>query len=144
MFFDWQNSWSPSSPPCTGSGLSQAAGFQAGGVSILLSNTSISQGSANGTTLGAASISGAHTGTPTWSLTDGTGTFQINSSTGVVTVLSNTDLASPGTIAITISASGVSPAPPSAHFTISVVASASPSLDFSQVSNSQYIPEFVP
>ena len=87
---------------------------------IVLSNTSIAQGSANGTTLGTASIAGHTTGTAAWSLTDGTGTFQINSATGVVTVLSNTDLASPGTISISISVSGLTPAVSTAHFTINV------------------------
>lgn len=90
------------------------------GDSIALSNTSIPQGSANGTALGTASIVGPSTGTPAWSLTDVSGTFQINSATGAVTVLSNTDLASPGTIPITISVSGVTPTVPPAHFNVTV------------------------
>src|SRR6185437_954178 len=93
------------------------------GDSIALSSTSIPQGSANGTTLGTASIVGPSTGTPVWSLTDTTGTFQINSSTGVVTVLSNTDLASPGTIPISISVSGVTPAVGATPFNIAVTIS---------------------
>lgn len=108
------------------------------GDSIALSNTSIPQGSANGTTLGTASIVGPFTGTPAWSLSDGTGTFQINSVTGVVTVLNNTDLASPGTIPFTISVSGVSPTVPGAQFTVNITSTAGPSLDFSQAANSQY------
>lgn len=88
---------------------------------IALGSSSIPVGSANGTVLGTAFTYGA-TGTPTWSLTDATGTFQINSSTGVVSVLSNTDLAAPGTIAITISVSGLTPVVASATFNISVTA----------------------
>lgn len=89
---------------------------------ILLSNTLIPVGSANGTVLGTASIAGPVTGTPSWSITDATGTFTINSSTGVVTVLSNTDLSTPKTITITISVSGVTPSVASRHFGISVIA----------------------
>lgn len=101
---------------------SSATGGGGPGLRIALSNSTIAVGSANGTTLGTASITGGHvTGTPAWSLTDGTGTFQINSVTGVVTVLSNTDLASPGTIPITVSVSGVTPTVPTGHFNILVV-----------------------
>ena len=59
---------------------------------IALSATTILAGSANGTTLGTASLLGTHTGTPVWAISDPSGTFTINSSTGVVTVLSNTAL----------------------------------------------------
>jgi|SRR6185437_7883216 len=93
------------------------------GDSISLSNASVPQGSANGTAVGTASISGAFTGTPAWSLTDGSGTFQINSSTGAVTVLSNTDLASPGSIPISLSVSGVTPTVPPANVNIAVTPS---------------------
>jgi hypothetical protein len=91
-----------------------------GGDSISLSNSSIPQGSANGTTLGTASIVGSYTGTPVWSLTDPSGTFQINSSTGVITVLSNTDLASPGSLPISISVSGVTPTVPTVPVNVTV------------------------
>ena len=90
-----------------------------GGIHIALSSTSIAAGSSNGTTLDTAAITGgATTGTPSWSLTDGTGTFEINSSTGVVTVLSNTDLTPGATFPITISVSGVAPTVSNAPFTI--------------------------
>lgn len=91
-----------------------------GGPTIVLSNTSIVAGSADGTTLGTVSISGTVTGTASWSLTDGTGTFQINSSTGIVTVLNNTDLTGGNTIPIVINVSGVTPTVSAGHFTINV------------------------
>lgn len=89
---------------------------------IALSNASIVEGSANGSALGTAAVAGTFTGTPAWSLTDTTGTFQINSSTGVVTVLSNTDLvhATHPSIPISISVSGVTPAPPTANLNVTV------------------------
>ena len=89
---------------------------------IALSATTIAAGSANGTTLGTASIVGTVTGTAAWSLTDVSGTFQINSSTGVVTVLSNTQLTAGNTLPITISVTGVTPTVSSAPFTITVTA----------------------
>lgn len=91
-----------------------------GGVSIALSATTIASGSANGTTLGTASLTGKFTGTATWAITDATGTFQINSSTGVVTVLSNTQLTAGNTIPITISETGTTPLPKNKTFVINV------------------------
>jgi hypothetical protein len=89
---------------------------------IALSATSIAEASANNTTLGTASIVGSFSGTASWSITDATGTFQINSSTGVVTVLDNTDLvnATHPTIPVTISVSGVTPAPAALAVNINV------------------------
>jgi hypothetical protein len=104
-------------------GFGELGSLAPSGDTIALSATSIPQGSADGTTLGTASIVGPYTGTPVWSLTDVSGTFEINSSTGVVTVLNNTDLASPGTLPISISVSGVTPNVPTAHFNVVVVAS---------------------
>lgn len=93
------------------------------GDSIVLSGSSIVEGSADGTVLGTASISGPFTGTAAWSLSDPTGTFEINSSTGVVTVLSNTDLvhATHPFIPIAVSVSGVTPAVPAANVSVSVL-----------------------
>lgn len=121
-----------------GAGFGRLGAMGASGAFIALSNASIPQGSADGTTLGTASIVGPHTGTPSWSLTDGTGTFEINSSTGVVTVLNNTDLASPGTIPISISVSGVSPSVPTGHFTVTVTSTGY--LLEANFSNPQYEP----
>jgi hypothetical protein len=89
---------------------------------LALSATSIAEASANNTTLGTASIVGSFSGTASWSITDATGTFQINSSTGVVTVLDNTDLvnATHPTIPVTISVSGVTPAPANLAVSIAV------------------------
>ena len=118
------------------------AGFGSGGgggIAIVLSNATIAVASANGTVLGTAAIVGPHSGTATWALTDVSGTFQINSSTGVVTVLSNTDLASPTTIPIVISVTGTTPLPAALHVTVAVVSTTSPELDFSKPGNSQYI-----
>ncbi len=112
-------------------------------ISIALSNTTIVEASPNGSTLGTASISGAFTGTASWSLIDALGVFQINASTGLVTVLDNTNLvfASHPTIPITISVSGTSPGVPTGAFTINVTSTSAftPSLDFSDPRNSQYI-----
>ena len=91
---------------------------------IALSATSILAGSANGTTLGTASLVGPHTGTAVWAITDPSGTFTISSTTGVVTVLSNTALTVGNTIPITISVSGVSPTVPAGNFVINVIGTA--------------------
>lgn len=114
------------------------------GNSIALSGSSIVENSANGTTLGTASISGASSGAPTWSLTDATGTFQINSSTGVVTVLSNTDLvhATHPTIPISISVSGVTPAPATVNINVNVTSAgvaAALAAIFSTASNEPWV-----
>ena len=94
------------------------------GVTISLSASQIVAGSSNGTTLGTLSIVGTVSGTASWSLTDASGTFQVNSSTGVITVLSNTDLTSGNNIPITVSATGTTPSPPSnTPFMISVTPS---------------------
>lgn len=105
---------------------------------IQLSATTIIAGSADGTTLGTATAPGT-TGTATWSLSDVSGTFQINSSTGVVTVLNNTDLTVGNTLPIVISVTGLTPVPGGGHFTITVVASCTTSLNFAQACNSQYL-----
>ena len=110
------------------SGIGRGVGDQSGIIipaklnRIALSSTSILAGSVNGTVLGTASLLGTHTGTPVWAITDATGTFTINSSTGVVTVLSNTQLTPGNTIPITISVSGVSPTVPNGNFVINVTA----------------------
>jgi hypothetical protein len=97
---------------------------------VALSNTSIVEMSANGTFLGSASIVGSFTGTPAWSLTDALGVFQINSSTGVVTVLNNTNLvnATHPTIPITISAAGTTPSTTPGNFNVSVTVAGGPGL----------------
>lgn len=109
------------------------------GDSVGLSATSILAGSANGTTLGTASIVGPFTGTPTWSLTDPSGTFQINSSTGVVTVLSNTQLTGGNTLPITISVSGTTPVPVAGHFVVTVTASTFLESNFASPSNEPWV-----
>ena len=91
---------------------------------IALSATTILAGSANGTTLGTASLLGTHTGTPVWAISDPSGTFTINSSTGVVTVLNNTALTPGNTLPITITVSGVAPSVPPGNFTINVIGGA--------------------
>lgn len=91
---------------------------------IFLSATSINENSTVGTTLGTAAISGSYTGTPTWSLTNtASGTFAINSSTGAVTVASNTalDYETNMTLQITISVSGVTPTVSNQDVTVTVV-----------------------
>ena len=87
---------------------------------ILLSNSTIAENSANGTTLGTASVPATYSGAPVWSLTDVSGTFQINSSTGVITVLSNTALNYEvnTSLPITISVSGVTPAAPNDNVSV--------------------------
>jgi hypothetical protein len=86
--------------------------------------------SANGTFLGSASIVGSFTGTPSWSLTDALSVFQINSTTGVVTVANNTNLvnATHPTIPITISVSGTTPSVTPGNFTINVTIAGGPGL----------------
>jgi hypothetical protein len=59
---------------------------------IRLSATSVAENTPNTTTFGTASIRGKYTGTPSWTLTDASGTFAINSGTGVYRVLSNVEL----------------------------------------------------
>jgi hypothetical protein len=100
------------------------AGSFASGVFIALSNTSILEMSSNGTTLGTASVAGGtFSGTPAWSLVDALGVFQINSVTGIVTVLSNVNLvfATHPTIPITISVTGTVPTVPSRIVSITVL-----------------------
>jgi hypothetical protein len=97
---------------------------------IALSNTAIVEMSANGTFLGNATIVGSSTGTPAWSLVDALGVFQINSSTGAVTVLSNTNLvhATHPTIPISISVAGVTPPATTGNFTVNVTTVGAPGL----------------
>lgn len=87
---------------------------------IILSNRSIAENSANGSAVGTASLPASYTGVAVWAITDGTGTFQINSSTGVITVLSNTALNYEvnTSLPITISVSGVTPAAPNLNVSI--------------------------
>jgi hypothetical protein len=112
------------------SGIGRGVGDQSGIITpaklnrIALSNTTIASGSANGTTLGTASLLGTHTGTPVWAISDPSGTFTINSSTGVVTVLSNTALTPGNTLPITITVSGVAPTVPAGNFVINVIGGA--------------------
>jgi hypothetical protein len=86
--------------------------FALGG--IVLSATTVPDGSANNTTVGTASIVSAFTGTAVWAIADADSTFKINSSTGVVQVLDNTDLvaATHPTITVTISVTGTTPSFP--------------------------------
>lgn len=81
-------------------------------VKIALSNYSVDQWAANGTAVATASVKGNYSGTPSWSITDASGAFQINSSTGAITVLDTTKIATPGTISITVSVSGTTPVVP--------------------------------
>jgi hypothetical protein len=78
---------------------------------IVLTGNTVPENSANGTAAGTVSLRPGHTGTASWSITDATGTFQINSSTGAITVLSNTllDYESHTSIPVTIAVSGVTP-----------------------------------
>jgi hypothetical protein len=135
-----------------GLGILDVAVFGAIGTSISLSSSTIVEDSSDGAVLGTAAIVGAYTGTPSWSLVDGTGTFEINSSTGVVTVLSNTDLvhATHPTIPIAISVSGVTPALATSDVNVTVTPAAagfSASLQFNDTGasgggdrNSMYLP----
>jgi hypothetical protein len=83
--------------------------FALGG--IVLSATTVPDGSANNTTVGTASIVSTFTGTAVWSISDPGTTFKINSSTGVVQVLDNTLLvaATHPTITVTIHVTGTTP-----------------------------------
>jgi hypothetical protein len=91
-----------------------------------------------GVTTITATLIGPHTGGPGWSISDPSGTFTINSSTGVLSVASTTALTIGNTIPITIN-STATPAPPAGHFTITVVGACTNSFDFSQACNSQYL-----
>lgn len=95
-------------------GLLNAASNTTRAVEITLPTNSIQQNSANGTVVGTAGIVGPYTGTPSWSLTEPLGIFQINSSTGVITVLDNTNMtvAAHPVVSITIAVSGTVPAVP--------------------------------
>lgn len=99
---------------------------------IVLSANSVVENSVNGATVGTASISGSYTGTPSWSITDATGTFEIDASTGEVTVLDNTDLdhSLHQTIAITVSVSGTTPAVSDLNTSITVTASSDNYLEY--------------
>ena len=92
------------------------------GISISLSASSIPAGSANGTVLGTASVSGSYTGTPAYSISDVTETFQMNSITGVVTVADNTALVAGAVLPVTITVAGTTPVPTPLSISINVTA----------------------
>lgn len=126
-------------------------GQRSGAPHIILSALSIDENSANGTELATASIIGAYTGTPEWSVPeDASGTWEIDPDTGVITVLDNTalDFETNPTLPITVSVTGVTPAVAdcSKNIRINNVSEGGdgPSLDFSDPENSQYIPLIVP
>lgn len=108
-------------------------------VTIQFSGSSILDSATVGTAVGTATISGGHSGSPTWSLSNSAGgKYAIDSVTGIVTVAS---ALVDGVDTIGISVSGVvpSPTPNPRSFNITVSPGASPSLDFSDPNNSQYI-----
>lgn len=110
----------------------------ASGSGIQLSGASIAEDASIGDDVGTASAPGT-VGTAVWALSDNAGgKYTINSSTGLVEVAA---ALSAGADSITISVSGLTPAPVPRAFTITVSAAGfSPSLDFSDDRNSQYIP----
>jgi hypothetical protein len=89
---------------------------------VTLAVTSIPMGSANGSVLGTPAIvtTVPLVGTPVWAVSDPSGTFQINASTGVVSVLNNATLGGLTPIPITISVNGVAPAAQPGNFTITI------------------------
>jgi hypothetical protein len=97
---------------------------------IVLSANTIEENSANSTVVGTATIVGAYTGTPTWGLTDASGTFEINSSTGVITVLDNTDLdfETNPTITVTITVADTTPDPSDYEVAIIITDVAGPTI----------------
>lgn len=112
-------------------------GSATAGPLIELSSATIAEDASVGDDVGAASASGT-TGTATWALDDDDGgKYTINGSTGLVEVAA---ALSAGTDSITISVSGLTPAPDPRTFSIEVTSSFSPSLDFSDDRNSQYVP----
>lgn len=95
-----------------------------GGGGIVLSAAFIAQAAANSDPVGTASISGTHTGSPNFVLTDASNTFALTTA-GALTVSSNTALATNGSFPITITDTGsTSPAPAPLVTTIWVVATA--------------------
>ena len=117
----------------------------AGGTGIGFSAIGITDASSAGTVVGTAYIKGSHTGTPVWALTaNASGTYTISSNTGVVTILSTTNLAVE-TELITIHSSGTTPVTVNKSFGI-VVSSVAPSpgfryeLIFTDGRNSMYTP----
>lgn len=94
--------------------------FTLGG--IVLSPATIPENSANTTTVGTASIVIPFTGTPVWSITDATGTFNIGSGTGIVKVLSNTQLnyESHTSLPVTIHVTGTTPTIPDLAVSIQI------------------------
>lgn len=117
---------------------SLGAGGGTSGVTIQLSASTVDEDAIVGDDVGTASAPGT-TGTATWALDDDDGgKYAINASTGLVEVAGALVA---GTDSITISVSGLTPAPAPRAFSITVTAAAySPSLDFSDDRNSQYIP----
>lgn len=108
-----------------------------GGAVLALSNSSFPENSALNTVIGALSVSGG-TGTYTYSFTSNPGTlFNISGSDLRVT---STTIAA-GSYPVTIQADNGAGSIVSKSFVLTATASAtSPSLDFSDPDNSQYVP----
>ena len=90
---------------------------------IVLSSNTILEDSANGTIVGNLSLAGSFTGIPAWADIDPSGTFQVNVSSGQVTVLNNAllgDFYANPSFPVTFSVSGVVPSRAPAILTISV------------------------
>jgi len=118
-------------------GLNTALGrllFGKAGRQIQLSNSSIPDTTASGSTVGALSVSNS-TGSYSFSLVSNPGAlFSISGTT-----LKTASTLSAGSYPITVRATGA-PAVPDRSFLIVVTASFAPSLDFSDARNSQYVP----
>src|SRR5690606_36876650 len=98
-------------------------GVAPGGTSLAFGGT-IDEAASNDDPVGTLSVSGAYSGTPSFGITDASGTFQVDSETGEVTVLDNSALGTEPYFDVTFSVSGVTPAPENLDYRIYVVASA--------------------
>ena len=100
-----------------GRGFGRLGARGGGGPHMVIPNgvLSIEENTANSTELGTVTISGTYTGTPSFSVTDASGVLAIDSGTGVVTVLDNTNLdfeTFPTLDDVVFSVSGTTPAVP--------------------------------
>lgn len=113
-------------PVSLGFGLHLTKRFTGAGVSIAFDPAVLSDTAVVGTAVGTATVAGATTGVPTWSLANSAGgKYAINSATGAVTVAAAlTD----GVDTIIISVSGLTPNPNNSSFPITVSAPASAQL----------------
>jgi hypothetical protein len=123
------------------SGIGEGSGLSGGAIlnGINLAPLTILNTTPIGVTTITATLVGAHTGTAVWEISDPSGTFTINSSTGVLSV-ANTSALTPGnTLPVVITVTGVSPTVPPGSYTITVVSVCTNTFDFSNACNSQYL-----